>query len=177
MDKLKSSDHQSIGLDINFAATQKAKEKGHQVIVADAQALPFASDTFPRIISLHTTEHLPDKPRTFAELARVLKPDGLAVIVEPPNFGGLETIRVALEDLPESQKPAGLIGGIQTWVNALRHAHKLHCSTLGGPLGGAREHAQKILDENHIPLEASGGMRADLSFANLLTFTKSKGSI
>ncbi len=43
---------------------------------ADAQALPFAHDTFDAVIANHMLYHVPDRPRAFREVHRVLRPDG-----------------------------------------------------------------------------------------------------
>ena len=41
---------------------------------ADAQDLPFEADTFDAVIANHMLYHVPDRPRAFAEIRRVLKP-------------------------------------------------------------------------------------------------------
>jgi ubiquinone/menaquinone biosynthesis C-methylase UbiE len=43
---------------------------------ADAQALPFADAGFDAVIANHMLYHVPDRPRTFAEVQRVLRPSG-----------------------------------------------------------------------------------------------------
>jgi ubiquinone/menaquinone biosynthesis C-methylase UbiE len=44
--------------------------------VADAQALPFADESFEAVIANHMLYHVPDLPRALAEIRRVLKQDG-----------------------------------------------------------------------------------------------------
>jgi len=43
---------------------------------ADAQDLPFDAATFDAVIANHMLYHVPDRPRAFAEIRRVLKPGG-----------------------------------------------------------------------------------------------------
>jgi ubiquinone/menaquinone biosynthesis C-methylase UbiE len=43
---------------------------------ADAQALPFADARFDAVLANHMLYHIPDKPKAFAEVRRVLKPGG-----------------------------------------------------------------------------------------------------
>jgi SAM-dependent methyltransferase len=43
---------------------------------ADAQDLPFEAESFDAVIANHMLYHVPDRPRAFAEIHRVLKPGG-----------------------------------------------------------------------------------------------------
>jgi len=42
----------------------------------DAQALPFVDDSFDAVIANHMLYHVPDRQKTYAEVRRVLKPEG-----------------------------------------------------------------------------------------------------
>ena len=44
--------------------------------VANAEAIPFADETFDVVIANHMLYHVPDRPRAYAEITRVLKPGG-----------------------------------------------------------------------------------------------------
>lgn len=50
---------------------------------ADVQQLPYADDSFDFILCSHVLEHVPDDVKAASELRRVLKPDGIAVIMVP----------------------------------------------------------------------------------------------
>jgi SAM-dependent methyltransferase len=56
-----------------------------QVAAADALALPFGADSFDSTFSVAVLQHSPDVPRVVSELARVTKPGGRVVVVEPDN--------------------------------------------------------------------------------------------
>lgn len=58
-----------------------ADEALRQVAVADATRLPFAPETFRRVLAAHMLYHLPDRVTGAAELARVLDPGGIAHVV------------------------------------------------------------------------------------------------
>jgi len=49
--------------------------------VADAQALPFASNTFDCVCSMGVLHHVPDTEKAVAEIWRVLKPGGRLIIM------------------------------------------------------------------------------------------------
>ena len=58
------------------------------VVTADIQqSLPYEAGSFDRILAIHVLEHLPDLPATIAEVARLLKPDGVFSIVIPCDPG------------------------------------------------------------------------------------------
>jgi len=47
-----------------------------EYVVADLQELPFADASFDVVLANHMLYHVPDRPRAFAEVARVLVPGG-----------------------------------------------------------------------------------------------------
>ncbi len=55
---------------------------------ADAEALPFADDSFDLVIGHAVAHHLPDVRGAFAEARRVLRPGGRLVIAGEPTFLG-----------------------------------------------------------------------------------------
>ena len=70
-----------------FAAMQVAGEASPQAgataISGDATAMPFGDGTFDRVIAAEVLEHVLDDQRAMNELARVLRPGGLAAITVP----------------------------------------------------------------------------------------------
>ncbi|MBD2347063.1 methyltransferase domain-containing protein [Anabaena subtropica] len=66
-------------------ATERAKEAGlsgrSQFLVANAQAMPFADNSFDLVWSLESGEHMPDKTKFLQECYRVLKPGGRLIMV------------------------------------------------------------------------------------------------
>ena len=51
--------------------------------LGDAEALPFETDAFDRYVSAGSIEYWPDPARGIAEAYRVLRPDGIAVVIGP----------------------------------------------------------------------------------------------
>jgi tocopherol O-methyltransferase len=66
-------------------ATERAQEFGLSARahfqVADAQAMPFDSNSFDLVWSLESGEHMPDKTKFMQECYRVLKPGGKLIMV------------------------------------------------------------------------------------------------
>jgi len=84
-----------IGVDISKSALRDAVTD--KVRYGDVTNLDFESGSFDKIYSLHTIEHIPDLEPFFSEIARVLKPGGIAVIVYPwEPFRGFQAIVASL---------------------------------------------------------------------------------
>jgi SAM-dependent methyltransferase len=62
-------------------------------LVADAQLLPFADNTFDTVISCETVEHLTNVRAALGEFARVLRPNGRLFLTTPNYFGLLGIYR------------------------------------------------------------------------------------
>jgi MPBQ/MSBQ methyltransferase len=66
-------------------------------LLGDAEALPFAADSFDRYVSAGSIEYWPDPQRGIAEAYRVLRPGGVGVVVGPVRPAG--RLARALADL------------------------------------------------------------------------------
>ena len=71
---------ETVGVDIDPGALAGQERETH---VADMRALPFEAATFAAVVAIQSIEHVPDPERMLAEVARVLRPGGRAVIVTP----------------------------------------------------------------------------------------------
>lgn len=61
-------------------------ELAHHCTAGDARDLPFADDSFDRVIASEVLEHIPEDLLALREIARVLRPGG-RVAVTVPRFG------------------------------------------------------------------------------------------
>jgi len=75
------------GIDLNQKYLDKARNflgnLSVQLIKADATALPFDNKTFDRVIASEVLEHILDDKKAIAEMYRVLKPGGIAMVTVP----------------------------------------------------------------------------------------------
>jgi SAM-dependent methyltransferase len=55
-------------------------------LAADATVLPFPDGAFDRVIAAEILEHVPDDRQAAAEIARVLRPGGIAAVTVPAWF-------------------------------------------------------------------------------------------
>lgn len=86
----------ATGIDLASAAIIAGKRAGARgdLLVGNAEALPFPSDSFDHVVNLGSLEHYDHLDRGAAEMARVLRPDGKAVILVPNGFGYLHVLYV-----------------------------------------------------------------------------------
>lgn len=84
-----------IGVDISESSLKEAVTQ--KVKYGDITNLNFEANSFDKIYSLHTIEHVPNLKQFFSEIARVLKSGGIAVIVYPwEPIRGIQAIVAAL---------------------------------------------------------------------------------
>jgi ubiquinone/menaquinone biosynthesis C-methylase UbiE len=69
--------------DVSRNMLRYAVQKGLKSICAPAEALPFQSESFDRVIMMDALHHVSIKKQAIGELWRVLKPGGRIVIIEP----------------------------------------------------------------------------------------------
>lgn len=76
-----------VAVDIAFDTTRQARrafgQRSSLFVTSDTRTLPFGADAFDLVYSMGTIEHFDDYHVAAAELARVLKPGGTAIIGVP----------------------------------------------------------------------------------------------
>ena len=72
-------------IDISLGYVKQAKEKVKEVdfLQANAENMPFKSDTFDSIILSEVLEHVPDEKKVVDEIYKILKPNGCVFISVP----------------------------------------------------------------------------------------------
>ena len=85
----------ALGVDISESSLRDAVTA--KVIYGDTTNLEFPDRSFDKAYSLHTIEHIPNLDEFFAEMARILKPGGIAIVVYPwEPFRGFQAIVAAI---------------------------------------------------------------------------------
>jgi len=79
-------DCQVFGVDISSVLLEKCQhdyaDRDINLIVGEAESLPFADGTFDNVFSLGAINHVNDPGKALREMARVVKPDGLVVVAD-----------------------------------------------------------------------------------------------
>jgi SAM-dependent methyltransferase len=84
------------GVDISEAAIRiAAREAQTASVVADGERLPYADASFDYVTSIGSLEHYLHPLQGVREMARVLTPDGLALVLVPNTFGLLHNVWTA----------------------------------------------------------------------------------
>jgi len=89
--KLAEHGGEVIGLEYDFERAVEAHARSAHVVNAAGEELPFPDDHFDLILSHEVIEHVRDDRLSVAEMARVLKPGGRAVIFCPNRGYPFET--------------------------------------------------------------------------------------
>lgn len=85
--------HAVAGIDIEAEHLEIAQQNapGAEISLAMCEHLPYADDSFDLVLSHEVLEHVQDDRQAAAEMARVLKPGGRAVIFAPNRLYPFET--------------------------------------------------------------------------------------
>ncbi len=100
----------------------------------DATRMPFADDSFDVVIAAEVLEHIPTDQAAMTEIARVLRPGGIAAVTVPGLAAGANLL-AAVRRLPQR---AG---------RARAHLHPAGAgdqAIQGGPCGGDHHHAHAL---------------------------------
>lgn len=78
------------GVDVNEIAINYSRKNyardNIEYLVGDGEAIPLEDNSVDVVVTFETIEHIEDYRRFMAELARVLKPDGLAIVSTPNDL-------------------------------------------------------------------------------------------
>jgi SAM-dependent methyltransferase len=91
----------AVGVDLaeSLLARTSARLRGRALLAqGDAGALPFARGAFDRVYCSEVLEHLVDPPAAVAEIGRVLRPGGVAVL-SVPNEGLINQAKAVVRRL------------------------------------------------------------------------------
>jgi SAM-dependent methyltransferase len=76
----------AVGIDDHEDALRYARQKSGALLArSDARALPFRTASIDQVFLLDVAEHIPEDAAVFAEIRRVLKPTGLAIVHVPAH--------------------------------------------------------------------------------------------
>lgn len=84
----KKQPQMDTGIDIDNSQLDKARATGRykKVLQVDAENMPFKDESFRTVVSNSTFEHMQNDKKAVAEVARVLKKDGLFFLTVPSEF-------------------------------------------------------------------------------------------
>lgn len=78
------------GVDASFPLLEEATTGYRMRIECSVERLPFRDEAFGAVLALNVLHHVMDPERSLAELARVLRPGGLLVALDPRKVGLVE---------------------------------------------------------------------------------------
>lgn len=90
---LRNAGMKVVGADLSISCLQAASRRLDAVVQVNAAHLPFRDASFDAIVSRGCLHHLDDAPAALKEAARVLKPGGRALFMDPREYHWLEPIK------------------------------------------------------------------------------------
>ena len=140
-----------VGLDYLLAglAITRRRFPDTPLVCADASRLPLGDGLFDAVVSQHVIEHIPDHAAAIREVARVLRPGGVMIMLTPNDLfidpgvfedpthlkifkprelaaaaeqAGLRTIDLRTRGLPAFRGPSAIPGLWRARASLVRHA-------------------------------------------------------
>lgn len=115
-----------VVLDASGPMLRRATRKSLPAVRGRAERLPFPDSCFERVAIVDALHHMTDLGRVAAEVARVLRPGGSAVILEPDPerfagrwvarleaWAGMRSLLLPADDLVELLVASGLIAAVE----------------------------------------------------------------
>jgi SAM-dependent methyltransferase len=98
------------GLDLSIASVRIARDRTSDaaLVAGDAQQLPYADDSFDRVVCNGAIHHLPDVHAALRELYRVVVPGGRIVLYEPTATRFANWVRALAFRQDQYESPADL---------------------------------------------------------------------
>jgi SAM-dependent methyltransferase len=113
----------ALGLDISASAIAIASQQVAPALVsvANAEQLPYAANTFDYVTNIGSIEHYFSPHLAIREMARVLHPEGLALILLPNTFGLLGNVLHVWRtgDVFDDGQPLQRYGTYAQWLRLL----------------------------------------------------------
>jgi SAM-dependent methyltransferase len=107
------------GLDACFTLVQKATIGYRARVEAVAESLPFADASFDAVVSLNALHHIGDPPRAIQEIARVLRPGGPLITVDPRTVTAVELAKKLLRRGDPAYAPTHRSFGVEEYRELL----------------------------------------------------------
>lgn len=111
------------GIDLSAVALQsgRACAPPSALVVGNGEALPYADETFDRVVNIGSLEHYLDPVRGAAEMARVMAPDGLGFILLPNTYGFRWAVLYAWQhgEVVDDGQPLQRFGTRAQWARLL----------------------------------------------------------
>jgi SAM-dependent methyltransferase len=85
-----------VGVDASFGLLQEARSGYSLLVEASAEALPFPAHSFDTVVALNMLHHVIRPDRAVREFARVLRPGGHVVALDPRKVSPIELAKKVL---------------------------------------------------------------------------------
>jgi SAM-dependent methyltransferase len=108
-----------VGLDASMTLIREASTGYSLRVEASAEALPFAAGTFDVVVALNMLHHVINPDQAVREFARVLKPGGTLVTVDPRKVGVIELAKQVLRGNDTAFAPTHKAFGVSEYESLI----------------------------------------------------------
>jgi ubiquinone/menaquinone biosynthesis C-methylase UbiE len=123
---------QDIAEDMLRRASARVSGPSAAFVGSDATALPFRGGCFDKVLCYSAFPHFPDQQTALAEMNRVLKPGGKALVLHSGPHGGINAFHASLEGpvrhdtLPSPEGLKGMFEAVGFRVLRAEESEKLY---------------------------------------------------
>jgi SAM-dependent methyltransferase len=105
---LRDAGWRAVASELGATGAAIARHRGLATVRADARSLPFADGVMDLAVAFDVLEHIEDDDTAVAEIARVLRPGGLALVAVPVDMRLWGAHDVAVEHVRRYERPEAL---------------------------------------------------------------------
>lgn len=110
------------GLDASIDLLRQVRGGYDLLVEASAEALPFADHSFDVVVALNMLHHVIDPDRAAREFARVLRPGGSLVCLDPRKVAPVELAKQVLRGRDETFAPTHKAFGVEEYDRIVEQA-------------------------------------------------------
>jgi ubiquinone/menaquinone biosynthesis C-methylase UbiE/uncharacterized protein YbaR (Trm112 family) len=104
-----------IGLDASMDLLGHAGEGYRLLVEGSAECMPFRSESFDMVVALNMLHHVINPEKAVAEFARVLKPGGVMIVVDPRKVALVELGKSLIRSNDPSFAPTHKAFGVEEY--------------------------------------------------------------
>lgn len=155
---LKAHGWRAVAVEYGLDGAEVAKERGILTVRADARRLPFRSSSVDLVVAFDVLEHIEEDDWAVAEIERVLRPGGVALIAVPCDMSLWSEHDVAVGHVRRYTRES--LQKLLTRTSGMRIRSMWSWNVLVRPIASWRRKRVKASDLHHPNMIVNAGLSA-----------------